>query len=249
MKPTSALLEHLCHDHRTQQIAEMLANANTDEIGNHEFWVGINSALKQSVQCTSFGQYLMVANCHVMCVATFPHCARRWLQPVLEELSHARESWIHDATFGLSMDAYEMGSLLGVFKAGNWLQANSQELLDPAFLSEMSNYCYASIGHRRSLVNSDFGSREEDRAQQELGHAIKDYLRPQNATLAKQVRLQMRPILEDLRNRLAESPLRYGPDCLTGAGRWILEGFVHGVLDIPHRKTQDLIPAALALLS
>lgn len=243
MGSTNHLLKHLCTSERHLSVAEMLNNPNQQEMMYQEFWTRINNFLVTSYRYTGF-DYHEVAACHVMCVASAPHCTGLWLKAVLEELRNRYTGWGKNRSTR-SLDTYEMGSLIGLFQAGCWLQKNSQQLLNPDFLSEMSNYCIASIGN---AVNVSYDEPDMVKARRQLDESIKTYLRPKNQDLALRLTNQMRPVLSNLQESLSSVHLQFKTDFLIGPGSWILDGFVHGILDVEHRKTHTLLPAVLTLL-
>ena len=241
----SRLVKFLGSDERQEIIARKLGNA--ERLDDPELWQEINVSLIESTRCCSFEAYVAVAHCHVMCVACAPENDHLWLEVVLNELRLRAELWKKDDAGG-SLDAYEIGSLIGLFQAAIWLQKNTTRTLGPTFLAAMGEYCVDSVGRRCLPVNVSDCSRDLTAAQRVFDQAIKGYLRPTNERLAQQLWPEVRSVLLYLQRRLAATVLADSPSALQGPGRWLLDALVYSVLDVEHRYSQDLIPAALAVV-
>jgi hypothetical protein len=164
-----------------------------------------------------------------------------WASIVLEELTR-RLVFGAEAAF----NAFVMGSQLGLFQAGKWLQEKQQVLLGEYFLPEVARYCIALFGKECLPVNICNYESEIRGAQQDLDRAVKDYLRPQNSDLTRQIRPQIREMLIEVQQIgfIVES-LGIGRGC--GADRWLLDALLHGSLDITNCNRYELIQAALAI--
>ena len=138
-----------------------------------------------------------------------------------------------------NLDAFLMGSQLGLFQAGKWLQEKRLTLIGQDFLPAIARYCTALLGKKCSPVNISNYDSEISRAQQELDRAVKEYLRPL-------IKPEIRQMLVELQEvDFAKDRFRTGRDC--GADHWLLDALLHGSLNIAHRNHNELLQAALAI--
>lgn len=237
MAMIESLLDYLCCNRFERGVASAILAAGDHQ--GREFWLDVHTRLVDSSSCIDFSYYPSIARCHVLCIATAPECSHTWASIVLEELTRR----VADRA---SLDAFVMGSQLGLFQAGKWLQEKRQALIGQNFLTVVARYCAALFGKECLPVNISNYDSEISRAQQELDRAVKDYLRPQNSNLAEQIRLEIREMLVELqRVQFAEDRFSARRGCR--ADRWLLDALLHGSLDVANRTRNELIQATLAI--
>lgn len=237
------VLDFLCDDNPfMKEIAGAICTTN--ECPDREFWLGVHNQLLESTSGYSFDYYQSIAQCHVFCIAAVPDCNKVWSRIVLDELTR-RASGLN----GGGLSAYVLGSQLGLFQAGKWLQKKKNKLLDGDFLPAMAKYCSVLLGKNCIPVDIS-GARCSSilvRARQTLDRAVKDYLRPQDKDLAKLIASEIRTMLVELQQHdLVVTPSSFARG-RSVADHWLLDALIHGSLDVSHRKLGELVQAALAL--
>lgn len=237
MATIESLLDFLCRNRFERGVASAILAAGDHH--SREFWLDVHTRLVDSSSSIGFDYYHSIARCHVLCIATAPECRDTWASIVLEELTRRVADRV-------SFDAYVIGSQLGLFQAGKWLQENRQTLIRQNFLSVVARYCAVLFGKECLPVNISNYESELSRAQQELDHAVKDYLRPQNRDLAEQIRPEIRQMLVELQ-KVDFIEDRFGIERGCRADRWLLDALIHGSLDVAHRNRNELIQATLAI--
>lgn len=237
MSTIESLLDFLCGNRFERGVATSLLAAGDHQ--DREFWVDLHKGLADSTSCTSFDCYHSIARCHVMCVAIAPDSSDTWASIVLEGLTRR-------VADGASLDAFVMGSQLGLFQAGKWLQEKRKVLVGQNFLPAVARYCAALFGKECLPVNISNYDSEISRAQQELDRAVKEYLRPQNSDLTEQIKPGVREMLVELQQvEFVEDRFDMRRGCR--ADRWLLDALLHGSLDLAHRNRNELIQATLAI--
>lgn len=237
MSALKPLLDFLCGSRFEREVADAICVA--DESRDQEFWLGVHGRLLKSTSTTSFSCYPSIARCHVLCVAAVPECNETWSGIVLDEL-------MRQATGNASFDSYVMGSQLGLFQAGKWLQEKKQKLLGKNFLSAMAKYCSVLFGKKCTPVNISGSWHDLDSARRTLDCAVKGYLRPESEGLIEQIKPEIYAMLVELQqfDLVVRSD---GMSSSSGADRWLLDALVHGSLDVGHRNYKELVRASLAL--
>lgn len=237
MVTIESLLDFLCCNRFERGVVSAILAGKNHQ--GREFWLDVHTRLVDASSCVSFDCYYSIARCHVLCIATAPECSDTWTSIVLEELTRR----VDDRA---SLDAFVMGSQLGLFQAGKWLQEKRQTLIGQNFLPAVARYCAALFGKECLPANISNYESEISRAQQDIDRAVKDYLRPQNHDLAEQIRPEIRAMLIALQHvEFAED--RFGTNRGCGGDRWLLDALLHGSLDLAHRNRNELIQANLAI--
>lgn len=240
MKTIQSMLDFLLSNRWEKVLAEAFLSASPTDMYGTTFWHRTYAAFERSAQGLSFEYYCAIARCHVLsaAVAAEVGCVDTWTKFVLDELTNRA---CHDR----GLDAYVMGSQIGLFQAGIWLQENKKQGFGPSFLSTMGQYSLALM-HDRGLRFVNMSGNEHLHAQQELDRAVKGYLRPENKELADHLKPGVRAMLLTIKNGLptTSNPLRSS----SGPESWLLNSLVHGALNIEKRDHHELVNAALAVV-
>lgn len=231
----STLLDYLCGSLWEREVAQAIIT--NKGVFDREFYSGLLAQLVQSTCCVSFERYPEIAKCHVLCVASAPDSSYHWFD-VLEEYLEQRVQ--EDS----NLDAYVMGSLMGIFQAGIWLQQHRKRLLPGSTLLFMARYSLALLTHQSELINPSYRNDERNQAQHDLDQAVKGYLRCKDEELRGQLKNDTHLLIGGLRDALEMDWSRMATN---GPGMWLLMSIVHSVLNIEHRGYDELIRLALAV--
>lgn len=235
MVTVSTLLDYLCGNRWEREVAQAIVTNKS--AFDREFYSRLLAQLVKSTSCVSFERYHEIAQCHVLCVASAPDSSYFWFEVLQEYL----EQRVQDDP---NLDAYVMGSLMGIFQAGTWLQQHRKRLLPASTLLFMARYSLALLTHQCNLVNCSWRNAERNQAQHDLDQAVKGYLRCKDEELRGQLKNDTHLLIGGLRDVLEMDWSRVATN---GPGMWLLMSIVHSVLNIEHRGYDELIKLALVV--
>lgn len=248
MKNVRSVVEFFSEDELVIDIGEAILKE--DDPMRPNFLATLNSTIKSAADSADFESYKSVAQCHGLIVASFPKSCDYWVRNVvLDDFAIICDQLNEEKRIALGLTAYEVGTLLGIFQVGVWMQKHKQRLLHRDFLPAIADYCVASLDVQRPAPNI-FVAEDEvlQDAERKLDRAVKEYLRPSNPHLAAQLNTELKLVLKTLNGDLLISPRQKKHSTLCGPGLWLVNAFTHGILDVRHRTSQELIPAAVALI-
>lgn len=237
MKTLNLMLDFACSNRWEREIAKVMVSAEPQS--QHDLCLRVFDTLTQSTDCLSFDSYSNIARCHGLCIAAQLSCDRgSWEIIVLEDLRRRAQQ-------KQSLDAYVMGSIIGLFEAGVWLQENRKQVLPDSFLPTMGVYSIDLLYSNAHTVNS--GGSNFTYIQAQLDRVVKRYLRPQNAEVKERLKSPIRLMLESMQQlHSGFGEIGCGSP---GPCSWLFHSLVHGVIHIESRNHHELVKAALALTS
>ncbi len=222
-----------------RDLARTLCNATDTELLSRDFWVTTYGNLSNATRSIYFNYYPSAALCHNLCVASAPGGCNLWAEIVLQDLLD-RIPQGHS----LFSSANTMGALIGLFRAGRWLQKNRAHNFGPGFLLSISDVCISLLRDKNLDNHTTSYNKLYDDAEKELSKLVKEYLRPSDGELALRLQRDIRSMLVKIRQGVPETSLTHRLDL--GPRAWLFNSLIYAVLAVEQRDSSKLIDMALA---
>lgn len=136
-----------------------------------------------------------------------------------------------------------MGTYLGMFQAGVYLQDGGQ-LLQGGFLRNVARYCVRLLDEKSRSINATSDYTEESAANKVLDETIKQYLRTTDPNLSVLIKAELITFLEEL-SRSADIVVKAisSPSPFAACDRQIqmLNSILHAALNINNRNISELM--------